>query len=102
MHSHSSFLNDKRIGSFGVSKILLALILIGIFVSLHDDTSNLDTISASPVLTSIMANRIPIDVEESISIIKALNKSTIYIVKVKFTDTNSRSITKRKEYAVWS
>lgn len=52
-------LNDKRIDSFGVSKIDLGLILIVVCVSLHGDTSNFNNISASPVFASIIANRIP-------------------------------------------
>lgn len=58
-------------------------------MSLHGDTSNLDNISASPVLTSIIANRKPVDIEENISILiviytfTALNYNfTVYVVCV--------------------
>lgn len=60
IYNYTIFLNDKRIDSFGVSKIDRGLILIGDWVSSHGDISNLDSISANPVLTSTIANRKPI------------------------------------------
>lgn len=59
-YNYLIFLNDKRIGSVGVSKKDLGLNLIELGVSLHVDTSNLDNISESPVLISIIANRKPV------------------------------------------
>lgn len=60
LKNHTICLNNKLIGSFGVSRIDLGFNLIGIFVCLHGNISNFDIISASPVLASISANRIPI------------------------------------------
>lgn len=102
----STLFNDKRIGSFGVSKIDLGLVLIGVCVSLHGDTSNFDNISASPVLASIIANRKPTFKDVVVKMHRLQIFSWLYN-KLKcsilvITYTYPRSITKREESAVWS
>lgn len=101
MRGYRIFLNDKQIGSFGVSSTVLGFILIGICVFLHGDTSYLDKISVSPVLASINAKRIPISIKTKeryrspiICTHKRNYKSTI------FTNTDSRAFAKGKKCTV--
>lgn len=74
-------------GSFGASKNDRGLILIGICVSLHGNTLNSDKISASPILISMTANRIPDKIYEkkrtnSAQLINVHKHSTKIVIKL--------------------